>query len=211
MEKEKRQVITISHPYGSGGSRIAQELGRRLGFAVWDKEIVRQIAEQYELAESVVESKDERVDSFIERMVGIFGASGFEAVYQIPVPLWLNDAQLVKMTRAIIEQAAEKGRAIIVGRAAQCILAKRSDVLHVFIFAPLEVRVEQLMAWEGLERAEAERRIVAMDKIRYDYVRTFYRADWRAFSFYNLLIDSSLWGEKGTVDLIESAFKRLSL
>ncbi len=211
MEKGKKRVITISHLYGSGGSRIAQELGRRLDFAVWDKEMVRQIAAQYELAESVVESKDERVDSFIERMVGIFGASGFEAVYQIPVPLWLNDAQLVKMTRAIIEQVAEKGRAIIVGRGSQCVLAKRSDVLHVFIFAPLELRVEQLMDWEGLEQAEAKSRIVAMDKIRYDYVRTFYRADWRTSSFYNFLVDSSLWGEKGTADLIESAFKRLSL
>lgn len=211
MEKGKRRVITISHLYGSGGSRIAQELGRRLGLTVWDKEIVRQIAAQYEVAESVVESKDERVDSFIERMVGIFGASGFEAVYQIPVPLWLNDAQLVKMTRAIVEQAAEKGRAIIVGRGGQCILAKRSDVLHVFIFAPLEVRVERVMARKGLERAKAESHVAGMDRLRYDYVRTFYRADWRDPSSYHLLIDSGLWGEEGTVDLIESAFKRLSL
>jgi cytidylate kinase len=211
MEKGKRRVITISHLYGSGGSRIAQELGRRLGFAVWDKEVVRQIATQYELAESVVESKDERVDSFIERMVGIFGASGFEAVYQVPVPLWLNDAQLVKMTRAIIEQGAEKGRAIVVGRGGQCILAKRPEVLHVFIFAPLPVRIERVMTWEGLERAKAESRIADVDRLRHDYVRTFYRADWRDPSFYHLLIDSGLWGEERTADLIESAFKRLSL
>lgn len=210
MEKGKRQVITITHLYGSGGSRIAQELGKRLGFAVWDKEIVRQIATQYEVAESVVESKDERVDSFIERMVGIFGASGFEAVYQIPVPLWLNDAQLAKMTRAIIEQEAEKGRAIIVGRGGPYILAKRPDVLHVFIFAPLEVRVKRIMVWEGLDRAKAESRVIAMDRLRHDYMRTFYRVDWRDPSAYHLLIDSGLWGEEGTADLIQSALERLS-
>lgn len=211
MKKERRRVITISHLYGSGGSRVAQELGRRLGFSVWDKEIVRQISARYELAESVVESKDERVDSFIERMVGIFGASGFEAVYQVPVPLWLNDAQLVRMTRAIIEQAAEKGQAIIVGRGGECILANRSDVLQVFISASLEVRIKRVMAWEGLDRAKAESRIAGMDKLRHDYARTFYRADWRDPSFYHLLIDSGLWGEEGTIDLIESAFKQISL
>jgi len=62
-----------------------------------------------------------------------------------------------------------------------------------------------------LERAKAESRIADVDRLRHDYVRTFYRADWRDPSFYHLLIDSGLWGEDRTADLIESAFKRLSL
>ncbi len=210
MERAKKRVITIAHLYGSGGSLIAQELGRRLGFDVWDKEIVRHIASQYDLAESLVESKDERVDSFVERMVGIFGASGFEATYQIPPPLWLNDAQLVRMTRALIEEVAQRGRAIIVGRGGQCILAGRPDVLHVFISASLEARIEKLMALEGLEREQAESRIASMDKLRYDYVKTFYRTNWQDLSLYHLLVDAGLWGEKGTADLIESAFRQLA-
>lgn len=36
-------MLTLSHQYGSGGSLIAQELGRRLQWTVWDKETLRHI------------------------------------------------------------------------------------------------------------------------------------------------------------------------
>ena len=68
-----KSILTLSHLYGSGGSLIARELGRRLNWTVWEKEIVRQIASQYQVAEDYIDAKDERVDSFIERMVGLFG------------------------------------------------------------------------------------------------------------------------------------------
>jgi cytidylate kinase len=202
-------MLTISHQYGSGGSRIARDLGRRLNWAVWEKEIVRQIASQYKVSEEYVDAKDERVDSFIERMVGLFGMGGFESAYEIPPPLWLTDAQLVRMTRGIIEDVAKEGRAIIVGRAGNHILAGRSDVLHVFLFAPLPVRVERVMQTEGLTRAEAERRIVGMDRLRTDYVHTFYHADWRDPTHYHLLIDSGVWEEEGTADLVLWALKHM--
>ena len=76
-------MLTLSHQYGSGGTLIAQELSQRLGWAVWDKEIVRTIASQQNVAEGYVENKDERVASFIERTVGFFGVGGFETAYNI--------------------------------------------------------------------------------------------------------------------------------
>ena len=202
MKTPAKSMLTISHQYGSGGSRIARDLGSGLHWAVWDKEVVRKIASQYQVSEEYVDAKDERVDSFIERMIGLFGMGGFESTYQIPPPLWLNDAQLVRMTRAIVEDVAREGRAIVVGRGGNRILAGRPGVLHVFLFAPLAVRVERVMQTEGLTRAEAERRIAGMDRLRTDYVHTFYHADWRDPSHYHLLIDSGVWGEEGTADLI---------
>ena len=209
MNSSAKSILTISHQYGSGGSRIARDLGRQLNWTVWVKEIVRQIASQYKVSEEYVDAKDERVDSFIERMVGLFGMGGFESAYEIPPPLWLTDAQLVRMTRGIIEDVAKEGRAIIVGRAGNHILTGRSDVLHVFLFAPLPVRVERVMQAEGLTPAEAEQRIAGMDRLRADYVHTFYHADWRDPARYHLLIDSGVWGEEGTADLILWALKHV--
>ncbi len=131
MNAPAKSLLTISHQYGSGGSRIARALGRRLHWAVWEKEIVRKIASQYKVSEEYVDSKDERVDSFIERMVGLFGMGGFESAYEIPPPLWLTDAQLVRMTRAIVEEVAREGRAIIVGRIpSRGWLRTRSEARH---------------------------------------------------------------------------------
>ena len=58
---------------------------------------------------------------------------------------------------------------------------------------------------EKLTRSEAERRIAGMDRLRTDYVRTFYHADWRDPTHYHLTVDSAVWGERGTADLILSA------
>lgn len=204
------RLLTISHLYGSGGSLIARDLGRRLQWTVWDKEFVRQIASRYEVAEEYVDAKDERVDSFIERMVGLFGMGGFESAYQIPPPLWLNDAQLARMTQTLIEDVAKEGRAIIVGRGAQYILAGRQDVLHVFILAPLEARIERVMQNEGLARDAAEQRITGMDRIRADYAHKFYHADWHHPSHYHLSIDSGVLGEVGAADLIVQALERMA-
>lgn len=209
MNPSVKSMLTLSHQYGSGGSRIARALGQRLHWTVWEKEIVRKIALQYKVSEEYIDAKDERVDSFIERMVGLFGMGGFESAYEIPPPLWLTDAQLMRMTRAIIEEVAKEGRAIIVARGGNHILAGRPGVLHVFVFAPLAVRIERVMQAEGLTHAAAERRIVGMDRLRADYAHTFYHADWRDPSHYHLLIDSGVWGEDGTVDLIAWALEQM--
>ena len=54
--------------------------------------------------------------SFIERLVESFGVGGFESAYNIPPPLRLKDSQLARLTRKLIEQVAQEGSAIIVGR-----------------------------------------------------------------------------------------------
>jgi len=200
-------MLTISHQYGSGGSQIARDLGGRLQWSVWDKEIVRKIATEYQLEETDVEAKDERVASFIERLVELLGMGGFTTAYSILPPRGLDDAKLLHMTRAIVEDIAQKGRAIILNRGGNYILAKRPRTLHVFIFAPLEARVQRVIQMEKLTRSEAERRIAGMDRLRTDYVRTFYRADWRDPTHYHLTVDSAVWGEEGTANLILSALE----
>ncbi len=209
MNPSAKLMLTISYLHGSGGDWFVRELSRRLHWTVWDKEIVRKIATQYKVSEEYIDAKDERVDSFIERMVGLFGMGGFESAYEIPPPLWLNDAQLVRMTRAIIEDVAKEGRAIIINRGGNHILAGRPGILYVFLFAPLAVRVERVMRAEGLSRAAAEQRIAGVDRLRADYAHTFYHADWRDPSHYHLLIDSGVWGEEGTADLIARALEHM--
>ncbi|NOT54519.1 MAG: cytidylate kinase-like family protein [Deltaproteobacteria bacterium] len=202
-----KSVLTISHQYGSGGSRIARELGRRLGWSVWEKEIVRKIATQYKVSEEYLDAKDERVDSFIERMVGLFGMGGFESTYEIPPPLWLTDAQLARMTRTIMEEVATAGNAIIVGRGGNLVLANHPRALHVFLWAPLEARIAKVMEAEKLSHHDAERRIAGMDKLRTDYVHTFYHTSWNDLTHYHLVIDSGVWGEDSTTDLLAWALE----
>jgi len=202
MSTSDTLMLTISHQYGSGGSLIARDLGGRLRWSVWDKEIVHKIATEYQLAETDIEAKDERAASFIERLVELLGLGGFATAYTVLPPRGLDDAQLWRITRTIVEDIAQEGRAIIVGRGGNFILAKRPRTLHVFIFASPEARVQRVIQMEKLTRSEAERRIAGMDRLRTDYVRTFYHADWRDPTHYHLTVDPAVWGERGTADLI---------
>jgi cytidylate kinase len=209
MNASGTRMVTISHQYGSGGSQVARDVGDRLRWPVWDKEIVNKIATAYHLAEPDVEAKDERVGSFIERLIDLLGMGGFATAYSILPPRGLDDANLVGMTRTIVEEIAREGRAVVVGRGANHILAKRPETLHVFIWAPPEVRVRRVMQAEKFTRAEAERRIAGMDRLRTDYVRTFYHADWRDPTQYHLTVDSSIWGDRGTADLVLCALEHI--
>lgn len=209
MHTSQASMLTISHQYGSGGSQIARELGQRLQWPVWDKEFVRKMATEYQLPETDVEDKDERVASFMEKLVGVLGMGGFATAYSMLPPRGMDDDRLLHMTRTIVEEIAQEGRAIIVGRGGNHILAKRPRTLHVFIFAPLEARVRRVVQAEKLTRAEAERRVTGMDRLRTDYVRTFYHADWRDPTHYNLTLDSAVWGDGATADLILAALDRV--
>ena len=204
-------MITISHQYGSGGSLIARELGQRLHWSVWDKEIVHLIATRYQLAKEDVDAKDERVETFMERLIGVLGLSAFETAYSVLPPRWLTDAHLVRMTREIVTDLATQGNAIIVGRGGNHLLAARPATLHVFIVAPLTEQVQTVMRIEQLAHAEAERRIAGMDKLRADYVRTFYHAEWSDPTCYHLLLNSAVWGEVASVDLILGALTQRPL
>jgi len=48
-----------------------------------------------------------------------------------------------------------------------------------------------------------------MDKLRADYVHTFYHTDWRDPTGYHLVVDSAVWGESGTADLIAWALEHM--
>src|SRR5262245_49173604 len=209
MSPTQAPMLTISHQYGSGGSQIARALGDLLQWPVWSKEIVRKIAAEYQLTETDVEDTDERAPSFLDKVAGVLGMGGFATAYSMLPPRGMDDERLLHMTRTIVEDIARTGQAIIVGRGGNLILAKRPRTLHVFIVAPLEARVERVVQMEKLKRSEAERRITCMDRLLTDYVRTFYHADWRDPAHYNLSVDSAVWGDDATVDLILAALERM--
>ena len=48
------RVITVSRQFGSGGRTIAKETAERLGWAYYDKELVKKIAAESGLAESYI-------------------------------------------------------------------------------------------------------------------------------------------------------------
>src|SRR3954466_10077492 len=134
--------ITISRMYGSGGSDIAAHVARMLGWQLYDNEIIDQIAERSGLPRAEVSEQEERVPSLVERISGAFAMGTPEAMPTFPdgQPS-TTEEEIVAATKRVIEDAVQQSPAVFVGRGAQCLLAERSDALHVFCYAPLPALV----------------------------------------------------------------------
>ncbi len=201
-------TITISRQYASGGSEIAALVARRLGWELIDNEFIDRVAQLAGLSREEVERREERVPSFVERlartMAGsapeLFLASGEAAI--VPPP---SEEEIVRVTEAVINQAVQHERVVLVGRGAQAYLAQRSGTLHVYVVAPREVRIQRAMERLKVDRKEAERTVDQIDEGRRRYVRTHYRRQWDDPSNYHLVLNTGWLSYDRCAELIVEA------
>lgn len=215
-------VITISRQFGAAGVPVGRQLAERFGAEFLDRGIVGAVAVRMGVPESELESYDERVPSVWQRIVSALAAGSPDVTMPALPPeelgaLSIND-QLIRITRSVIEEAAARGNAVILGRGGAFVLGRRPDVLHVHLHAALDVRVHYLST--SLDEAPPDvrfdepslRRLCAeIDATRADYIRRLYGADWLDATNYDLSIDSGRLGIGATVELIEAAARRLPL
>jgi cytidylate kinase len=92
---------------------------------------------------------------------------------------------------------------VIVGRGAQCILQTKPDAFHVFVYAPLRVRIHRLRT--RLEPgANIEQRIHDVDGARAHSLKLRFGKEWNNPHLYDLMISSGE-DEETTARVIEFA------
>src|SRR5690242_21481295 len=89
-------AITISRQYGSGGGEIAARLAQRLGWQLIDHEIVAQVAHELGITPEEAESRDERVEGFVARVL---------STMQLAAPAALVPAAIPPVSTGLQEQA----------------------------------------------------------------------------------------------------------
>lgn len=200
------RVVTVAREYASGGGRIAQMLAGRLGWKLLDRCLVEKIAKTARVKTEIAEKFDERPDPWLDRLAEVFWQSpGLRGYMGGRVQGRFDGEVAVNLTRRIIEEAADMGDCVIVGRGSQCILQQREDAFHVFVYAPRSERLARLIRRDPrLSKSEAEKRLEAEDAIRAAYVRDHYGEDWQNRHLYHLMLSSCI-GEKEAVSTILSA------
>jgi cytidylate kinase len=198
--------VTISRMYGSGGSEIAERVAKSLGWTLYDNDIVDAIAARSGLPAAEVADREERGPSLVERISGAFTLGTPEAMPAfVDGSVTTPDEEIVATTRAIIEEAVRKGPAVLVGRGAQCLLAERSDGLHVFCHAPAAALIQYAITKLAIPPAEAEKKVHDMNKQREQYVQRNWGRKWMSPLNYHLCVDTSFFGVDGSAALIAQA------
>ena len=210
-------VITISRQFGAAGVPVGRALAERLGAEFLDRAIVAEVAIRSGIPETELETYDERLPSFWQRVAAALTTSSPEIAmpaspYAEELSHLTTHDRLVAITRNVIEEAAERGNAIIVGRGAAFILGRREGTLHVQLHAAMDARIRYLMSRVEeipLEARPDEQSLRALcksvDAARADYIRGTFNADWLDPRHYDLSADTGRLGVDGTVAVIEAA------
>jgi cytidylate kinase len=205
--------ITISRMYGSGGSQIAEIVARELGWTLFDNAIIDGIADRSGLSRSEVSAQEERVPSLVERISGAFVLGTPEA--RPPFPngqSTTTEEEIVAATKRVIEDAVQRGSAVFVGRGAQCLLAERSDGLHVLCYAPTPALIAYAREHRGILAQDAEKKVHDMNKQREQYVRRHWNRNWLSPLNYHLCLDTSWHGiERSAAMIADAARTRFGL
>ena len=193
--------------FGSGGRDVAAGVARQLGWSLLDNAVVDEVAARLGVSVSEISSREEKVPSLAERISGAMTLSAPES--SLPVSdvslVELPEERLVAATQRVIEEAVAKDNAVLVGRGAECMLAGRTDALHVFCYAPLASLVEYAIRNRGISPATAEHEVTKKNKQRGEYVRRHWGRDWRALENYHLCIDTARLGIPAAADLVVAA------
>jgi len=171
-------VITISSEPGSGGRIIAREFAKRLEVDLFDRGIIKEIAERAHISAAVIETMEK------DRLSGIedFISSLVNERYLWP-GVYLD--HLMKVVAAI----ASHGNAIIVGRGANFLIPPE-DRLSIRVMAPLETRVKNVAKEYGVSRKEAQRRVINRENRRSAFIRQSFNADVADPHNYELVINT---------------------
>lgn len=197
-------IINVGRQFGSGGRRVADALGKKLGIPVYDDELITEAAGKSGYSKSLFKRTDEHRRLF--SLANIFGTSNRYSGGES----YLNDNALFKIQSDAIRDIAEKGPAIFVGRASDYVL-RDMECLDVFICAPLEDRKAIVAEREGLSPEDAEAFILKKDRERETYYNYLTFGYWGVASNYDLCIDSSILGIDGTADYIIEFGKKSGL
>jgi hypothetical protein len=108
----------------------------------------------------------------------------------------------VRMVGLVIKGLAREGNVLILGRGGQVLLKHYHSALHIQTVAPLASRTEVIMASQGIDKREAQRRLRASDRARSDYLRRYHGVDWLDPTLYHLVINSGRVSVDTAVDLI---------
>ena len=196
-----KRIITVSRQFGSGGHSIAKAVAERLGIPFYDNELITEVARKSGLSEDFIRENEEYAshsNSFLYQLaMSTAGSYGYPSVYQ----------KLYEAQTKVIEELAEQGPCLIVGRCADYILRERENCLHIFIHAGNAQRAARILERYGDVGKSVEQRIKEKDTRRRNYYRFHTDREWGVCANYGLALDSGILGEELCVELIAKAFK----
>jgi cytidylate kinase len=189
-------TIAISREAGTRGPTIARVIGDKLGWPVYDHELLQVIADQTGMHVRLLESVDEEHRSWVQELVDEFASPG------------VSESKYVRHLLQMLFTLASHGRCVIVGRGAPQLLPSEST-LRVRLIAPVDERIRNSEKTLGLSREDANRWIEKIDSERTRFIKANFHKDPADPHQYDLVLNPSRFSTEQCAELIVEALHRL--
>ena len=190
------KVIAISREFGSAGRTIGKNVAEKLGIPCYDSEIVQQVAVKSGILAEKIADRGEDLSSS-----GKF--SSIFTLYNLYSNMSKDDIIWHAQVK-VINELAEKGPCVIVGRCADYILRERKDLVRVFIYSDVKTRAKRIVDVYGEKADSPEKRIRDKDKKRAAYYKQYTEMEFGDPSHYDLCLNSGKLGIDKCVEIISS-------
>ena len=188
--------LLISREKGAGGNAVAQLVGKRLGWQVFDNEIVDEIAKKANVRRQLIESLDEREREMIQ-----------DAIAQLLNPQAIGTLDYLVYLKQIVLTLGHHGDVIIVGRGARFILPGQFG-LSVRLVAPVEARIRRIAAKAGLSQEAARVAVERMDRERVQLVHRHFGHDVTDPLSHDLIINTAAMSVESAAEIVLTALQR---
>ena len=192
--------VLISREKGAGGHMVAELVGARLGWQVYDREIVEEIAKTAHVRRELIESLDENDRGAMDELLtslfsqGISDATRYE--YQL---------------RQVILALGHRGSVVIVGRGGHFILPSQCG-LSARLIAPLKTRIQRIAAEQKLAFVAAQTEVERVDHDRTEYVRRHFHHEIDDQLLQDLIINTEGMSIKATAEtMLMALHQKLSV
>lgn len=208
---ESKVVVTISRQFGSGGAEIGRILANESGLLYVDQEILAEVARRLGVNVEQAARQDEQTVGAVGHILeALQSNSPFSVNYNTlfnptAVPERSKEVAYLRLTQKVILELATRGDAVIIGRGAQFLLHGSPRTLHIYIFAPLDFRIDNIMKRYQIDREQAKQLIERRDYEHNSYLSHYYGASQHQPYLYHLLINTGLFTFELAANLIHQA------
>jgi cytidylate kinase len=202
----KPYSVTISHQLGSGGAYLGERLAGRLGIPFLDRDILKEVARQLDLAETELENREERLSSFWQNFtrVAVLSDPAWNMVGQPYIP---SDNDFFQIECSTIQRIAMKSSAVFLGRCGYYVLRTQPRHASILVTAEQPARIKRLQELYKLSEGQALDLMKTNDQERTNYIRTMTKQNWLDACHYDLCVNTSAVGWDLALELAEKCVR----
>jgi cytidylate kinase len=207
MNKYEKFVITINRELGSGGRTIGEKLSKKLNVPFYDKALIQQLKEQYQLTVEQIEFlKGQKHNWWADCKRSMMMMPNYVGPSYIGTPVNMPDFlitdEIFQTETEILKGIAEDGSCIIAGRSGFHIFRDHPNHLSILIQASMQHRIERLVRKREITYEQAREIIEQVDEARENYVKKYTGSSRYDTRNYDLVINMDDHTEDEALEII---------